>query len=189
MSKITNKFLAQVPALTLKGNNTGSTANVTDLSVAQVQTLLGITAGNSWATYTPTVTGFGTVTNLRGSYKQVGDSLFIKCYFTAGTVAASLASVTLPGGFTLSTSTTKIPISNTNTQSGIVVGSYAGNSTSGTDFGTWVGAVTTAPASSTSLVYFGLSVTDRGNKLIPANGNAIADSSQNFSFQCEVILT
>src|ERR1035437_7132637 len=42
MSQIVNKFLAQVPADTLKGNNTGSTANVMDLTVAQVQAMLAI---------------------------------------------------------------------------------------------------------------------------------------------------
>jgi hypothetical protein len=42
MSKISNKFLAQVPADTLKGNNTGSTANVTDLTVAQVNAILPV---------------------------------------------------------------------------------------------------------------------------------------------------
>ncbi len=41
MAKIVNKFLAQAPADTLKGNNTGSTANVTDLTVSQVNAMLG----------------------------------------------------------------------------------------------------------------------------------------------------
>lgn len=40
MSKIANKFLAQMSALTIKGNNTGSTANPLDLSVSQVVTML-----------------------------------------------------------------------------------------------------------------------------------------------------
>lgn len=44
MAKISNKFLDQVPANTIKGNNTGSTANITDLTIPQVQTMLGITA-------------------------------------------------------------------------------------------------------------------------------------------------
>src|ERR1035437_6930577 len=47
MSQIVNKFLAQVPADTLKGNNTGSTANVMDLTVAQVQAMLAIPTNSS----------------------------------------------------------------------------------------------------------------------------------------------
>jgi len=37
---ITNALLAQIPTLTIKGNNTGGTANVIDLTVAQVTAML-----------------------------------------------------------------------------------------------------------------------------------------------------
>lgn len=138
--------------------------------------------------YTPTITGFGTVSNAKGSYIQLGDRLKLNIFFTAGTVSSTLASFSIPGAFTLSTSNGKLTVVNTTSQSGVKVGSYASNSASGTNFGDWYGAVVTAPATSTTLVYVGLSVTDRGNKLIPAAGNQVSETGSDFSFECDVIL-
>ncbi len=41
-NKVTNAMLAQMPTLTIKGNNTGGTANPSDLSVAQVNAILPV---------------------------------------------------------------------------------------------------------------------------------------------------
>jgi hypothetical protein len=45
---IPNSTLAQMPQLTIKGNNTGSTANALDLTVTQVQTMLAGTSGQAF---------------------------------------------------------------------------------------------------------------------------------------------
>src|ERR1035437_7642679 len=47
---VTNAKAAQMPADTLKGNNTGSLANAADLTVSNVKTLLGAGAANGLAT-------------------------------------------------------------------------------------------------------------------------------------------
>lgn len=46
-NKVTNSQLAQMTTLTIKGNNTGGTANALDLSVGQVQTMLGTSGTNT----------------------------------------------------------------------------------------------------------------------------------------------
>lgn len=189
MSQVSNKFLKEMPTLTLKGNNTGGTANPLDLTVSQVQSMLSIPVANLWAVYTPTITGYGTVSSAKGTYKQVGDTLHVKIYFVAGTVASSLASFTLPGGFTLSNNTsTKIPVSNTTSQSGVVCGSYVANSVDTNLTNDWSGPVITAPATSTSIIYVGKTSSAVGSSLIPANGNATCESTGIFSLECEVIL-
>jgi hypothetical protein len=53
---VTNTLLANMPANTLKGNNTGVTADPLDLTVAQVKTMLNL-AGNNNGDQTITLTG------------------------------------------------------------------------------------------------------------------------------------
>lgn len=58
---VTNALLAQMPASTFKGNNTGGLANAADLTAAQVKTLLAISftdvSGTLQAAQFPTLTG------------------------------------------------------------------------------------------------------------------------------------
>jgi hypothetical protein len=53
---VTNSNLAQMPADTIKGNNTGSTANASDLTVTQARSLIGIDSGASFITSGTTYT-------------------------------------------------------------------------------------------------------------------------------------
>lgn len=51
-----------------------------------------------WTAYTPTFTGFGTVTNINCQHKRDGQDLLVDCKFTSGTGTATEARVSLPGG-------------------------------------------------------------------------------------------
>lgn len=66
-NKVANSQLAQMATLTLKGNNTGGTANAIDLTVAQVNTMLG-TLSNPMTTLGDLIYGgaSGTPTRLAG---------------------------------------------------------------------------------------------------------------------------
>jgi hypothetical protein len=62
-----------------------------------------------WQDYTPTTQGFGSITNSFFQWRRNGSNIEIRAYFTAGTVTASTAFVSLPTGLTLDT--TKLPAS------------------------------------------------------------------------------
>lgn len=66
-----------------------------------------VTATNQdydWTAYTPTFTGFGSVTNIDCKHKRNGSDLLIDCRFTTGTPTATEARVSLPSGLTSSSS-------------------------------------------------------------------------------------
>jgi len=56
-----------------------------------------------WISYTPTFTGFGTVSVQNSRYRRIGDSIEVESTFTAGTPTAVTAKVSLPNGLSVKT--------------------------------------------------------------------------------------
>lgn len=54
-----------------------------------------------WQTYTPTMTGLGTVTITDSFFKRVGDSIYIKGRFSLGTPTGATAAIGLPAGYVI----------------------------------------------------------------------------------------
>lgn len=61
-----------------------------------------------WTSYTPTFTGFGTVTSIECLHSRVASNLLLRCKFTSGTPTAVEARVSLPNSL-VSADTNKIP--------------------------------------------------------------------------------
>ena len=202
---VTNSTLIPVTPYTIQGGSTGSwkfsgifqtasnstsyrlifhvattnasawTMKVDSVVVGPQIQLMGPPVGD-WTSYTPTLSaGFGTVTSNAAYYRRVGDSLEIMATWVNGTVAASIASISLPSGIVLDTAKLS-KSSNTTSQAGNVVGHWAGGDTSST------GVILTAPGTSTTLLYFGPKQ-GNSNNTIPANGSAIANNTDSYSMR------
>ncbi len=100
---VSNSKLAQAPANTLKGNNTGVTANVTDLTVSQVNTMLG------------TVTTIGTYdsqTSQANGLDIVGNTLYAQSATTSNPGMVNATTQSFAGNKTF-TGTIAIALSST----------------------------------------------------------------------------
>jgi len=91
-----------------------STANAVSVKVddcwlgdASEMNISGMTTVvTDWTSYTPTFTGFGTVSLVSAHYKIVGDTLKVKGFFKAGTAAAASPTISLPSGYTINSAKT-----------------------------------------------------------------------------------
>lgn len=120
--------------------------------------------------YTPTFTGFGTVTAPQVSYRRNGKYLIGEYAFSAGTTVASVASFTIPAGLSIDTSVL----------SGIVqVGS---GGTSATPFSH---NVITQTSTSTSILYFSSGIAGYPT---PVNGSTwITATAFSGTFQIPIV--
>lgn len=131
-----------------------------------------------WIAYTPTISaGFGTTSSVSFFYSRQGDFLNVRGTFTSGTSAASLGSISLPGGLAIDTA--KTPIGNTTGNPGPQIGLFWSNVTN------QLGAVISATGTSTSVVYTGNQITNSGS-LTPTNVSTVFNGAQFMSIQFSV---
>lgn len=67
-----------------------------------------IQSDSDWVSYTPTFTGFGTVTNVNVYWKKEGSDLLIRAKFTSGTPTATEARMSLPNSLNSSSTLSTI---------------------------------------------------------------------------------
>lgn len=144
-------------------NDAGSSTNWSAIGNSAV-----ITAEATW---TPTLTGVGTATNVAGRWRQVGTFYELRLTFTSGTTAASLFSFTLPNGASLDTSATGIQINNTTSNPGVRVGEVSAGGASQS-----VNAIVTATATDATKLYIG-GLINGTVQLTPQNGGSTLDSN------------
>jgi hypothetical protein len=121
--------------------------------------------------WTPTISNFGTVTSSGAVSWRRGRYLEAQVYFTSGTVVGTVASISLPSGLNIDTTTDQgIVRGNTTAAAGQIVGQYGFSAASQN------GSIITATGTSTSLVYFG-AATGSSNFLIAQTGSVVTNSS------------
>jgi len=156
----------------LSNNAALRTFNIDSLEVSSSQLAIGTPIG-PWLTYTPTFSaGFGTVTNILGFYRRIGDTMEIRMTWTNGTVAASLATITIPTPYTIDTTKTV-------TSTPEVVGGYAGG------VGMVAGWCLTQPGTSTSLLYIGAEFVNNG-VFVAQNVSSTFNSATNASLNARI---
>lgn len=77
-----------------------------------ISTVASKTGDYDWTSYTPVFEGFGTPTGVQFFHKRIGDTLYVRGSFVAGTVSATPGTIGIPSG--LAIDTTKIASTRSN---------------------------------------------------------------------------
>lgn len=166
--------IATTSSQTINGSTTTTLAT-------QYEELLVISDGSNWiakryilsdwTSYTPTFTGFGTVSVQSFWWRRVGTNIEVRGIFTAGTTTATEARVSLPA----TSSTSLLPTIS-------IAGKAAIDSSAPTVTRDYV----TLMEPTVAYVTFGYQEGSGSAALTKLNGNSLVSSGQKLSFFCSV---
>jgi len=88
--------------LRITDNTPNAVVQVDDCYVGPNTNVFSLNPNSDWAAYTPTITGFGTVSNVNCNWRRDGADLLEQCTFTSGTPTAVNAVIGIPSGLTTS---------------------------------------------------------------------------------------
>lgn len=130
--------------------------------------------------YTPTITGFGTVTNNSAVWSRIGDKLYVRGSFTSGTPAAAPGRIGLPN---VNIDTNKLGTSQKATLGSFTRATPSTSVMPATSLGPWIltndNTVTSSVATSTN-------VGTGANHYQLTNGNTITSSGDDISYEFTV---
>jgi hypothetical protein len=154
----------RVAILLRQTDTTAVTVNFDDFSVGPQTAPIGAVI-TDWVAYTPTFTGFGTVSTQSCFFRRVGDSIEVRGTFTSGTSTATEARVSIP--YTSASSIATLELA----------GKWDNNVSSATFFSS--GTILCEP--SVGYITFGAE-TSALNGVTKQNANAFAASGNTFKF-------
>lgn len=164
-------------------NATGGAVSVTfdDFKLGP-QTVQKGPAMSDWVAYTPTITGFGTVSANTGFYRRIGDSIEVSGSLVVGTPTAVVAQIALPSGLVIDTA--KMAAAQTNSL-GIAVRTAGSGTLAGSGNGPFV--VTDYIGTSTTSVVIATGTGATAYTL--AVGNVIAGSGNVITYNFRVSIS
>lgn len=169
--------------LTYGSNNiTVTTSGTTSVTIPTSGTLA---PGLNWTSYTPTVVGLGTISNVSVFFRREGDSVRVRGSFTCGTTTGVATTISLPSGAN-TIDTTKTPVDQT-----AFLGTYYRAAGGGGVPSVSVGAfpITAVVGTSTSVVFLSQSTNSATPGFQTVIGSNVANSTDRIMFDFDVPVT
>ena len=158
---------------------TGASSLLLDNFYVGQQTGVNAPAMTDWVAYTPTFTGYGTVSSVNFYSRRVGDSLQVQGQFITGTTTATPNQISI--GY--NGANANVTVDSTKVQNNSYVGKAAGNEAAGSVFD-W--SILSANSSNATTVQMSLQSSTSSQATGAQNGSAVANNATFFTLFFQV---